>query len=54
MNLTDAAALLDVSPRTLRLAIDRGDISADHPFADGPWIHQQGRAVEGESELKPN
>ena len=38
MNLTDAAALLDVSPRTLRLAIDRGDISADHPLADGPWI----------------
>lgn len=38
MNLTDAAALLDVSPRTLRLAIDRGDIPADHPFADGPWI----------------
>jgi DNA invertase Pin-like site-specific DNA recombinase len=38
MNLTDAAAQLDVSPRTLRLAIDRGDISADHPFADGPWV----------------
>jgi len=38
MNLTDAAALLDVSPRTLRLAIDHGDIPADHPFADGPWI----------------
>jgi hypothetical protein len=36
--LTDAAALLGVSPRTLRLAIDRGDISADHPFADGPWV----------------
>jgi hypothetical protein len=38
MNLTDAAALLDVSPRTLRLAIDHGDIPADHPFADGPWV----------------
>lgn len=38
INLTDAAALLDVSPRTLRLAIDRGDIAADHPLADGPWI----------------
>jgi DNA invertase Pin-like site-specific DNA recombinase len=38
MTLTDAAALLDVSPRTLRLAIDRGDICADHPFADGPWV----------------
>ena len=38
MNLTDAAALLDVSPRTLRLAIDRGEVAADHPLADGPWI----------------
>jgi hypothetical protein len=38
MNLTDAAALLGVSPKTLRLAIDRRDISADHPFADGPWV----------------
>jgi DNA invertase Pin-like site-specific DNA recombinase len=48
MNLTDAAALLDVSPRTLRLAIDRGDISADHPFADGPWVISRD-ALEGES-----
>jgi hypothetical protein len=38
INLTDAAALLDISPRTLRLAIDRGEILADHPFADGPWV----------------
>ncbi len=48
MNLTDAAALLDVSSRTLRLAIDRGDISADHPFADGPWIISRD-VMEGES-----
>ena len=38
INLTDAAALLDIRPRTLRLAIDRGEIPADHPFADGPWV----------------
>ena len=38
VNLTDAAACLDISPRTLRLAIDRGEIPADHPFADGPWV----------------
>jgi DNA invertase Pin-like site-specific DNA recombinase len=48
MNLTDAAALLDISPRTLRLAIDRGDISADHPFADGPWIISR-NVLEGEA-----
>jgi len=38
LNLTDAAALLVVSPRTLRLAIDRCEIPADHPFADDPWV----------------
>lgn len=38
VNLTDAAAYLEISPRTLRLAIDRGQITADHPFADGPWL----------------
>ncbi len=38
LNLTDAAALLAISSRTLRLAIDRGEISADHPFAEGPWV----------------
>jgi hypothetical protein len=48
MNLTDAAALLGVSPRTVRLAIDRGDISADHPFAEGPWIISRD-VLEGES-----
>jgi len=48
MNLTDAAMLLDVGPRTLRLAIDRGQIPADHPFADGPWIISRD-ALDGES-----
>ena len=38
INLTDAADYLGISSRTLRLAIDRGEIPADHPFADGPWV----------------
>jgi hypothetical protein len=38
MNLTKAAAFLGVSPRTLRLAVDRGEIEAEHPLPDGPWI----------------
>ena len=38
MNLTEAAAFLGISPRTLRLAVERGEIAADHPLADGPWI----------------
>ena len=41
MNLTRAAAFLGVSPRTLRLAIDRSEIAASHPFADGPWVLNQ-------------
>jgi len=53
MNLADAATLLDVSPRTLRLAIDRGGIPADHPLADGPWvISRDGLGGESAQALK--
>ena len=38
MNLTEAADALGVSPRTLRLAVERGEIEAAHPLADGPWV----------------
>ena len=38
MNLTEAADSLRVSPRMLRLAVERGEIAAEHPLADGPWI----------------
>lgn len=38
LKLNEAAALLGVSPRTLRLAIERGEIAGDHPLADGPWV----------------
>lgn len=41
MNLTDAAAFLGVTSRTLRLAIDRGEVEAQHPLPDGPWLLQQ-------------
>lgn len=37
-NLTEAAKILGVSNRTLRCAIERGDIEADHPLPDGPWV----------------
>ena len=38
MNLTEAAKLLGVSSRTLRLAAERGEIEAQHPLAVGPWV----------------
>jgi hypothetical protein len=38
LNLTQAAAQLGVSPKTLRLVAERGEIAAIHPLADGPWI----------------
>jgi len=38
MNLTEAARVLRVAARTLRCAIERHEIPALHPVADGPWI----------------
>jgi hypothetical protein len=38
MNLTEAAKHLGMSARTLRLAAERGEIEAQHPLADGPWV----------------
>jgi len=41
MNLTEAAHVLGISPRTLRLAVERREIEADHPLADGPWVFER-------------
>ena len=38
MNLTEAAQRLGISARTLRLAVERGEIEAEHPLPDGPWV----------------
>jgi hypothetical protein len=38
LNLTKAAAFLDISAKTLRLAAESGEIDAIHPLRDGPWI----------------
>ena len=41
LNLGDAAAVVGVAPRTLRLAAERGAIYAAHPLADGPWLFRR-------------
>ena len=51
MNLTEAADVLGVSGRTLRLAVERGEIEAEHPLADGPWVFNR-RALETEAAAK--
>src|SRR3954465_11413401 len=38
LNLSDAAKLLKVAPKTLRLAAEAGTIDGCHPLPDGPWI----------------
>lgn len=46
LNLSRAAALVGVTPRTLRLAAEAGRIEAEHPLPDGPWIFSR-EALEG-------
>jgi DNA invertase Pin-like site-specific DNA recombinase len=38
LNLSNAAQLLHVAPKTLRLAAEADEIEAIHPLPDGPWI----------------
>jgi DNA invertase Pin-like site-specific DNA recombinase len=38
LNLSDAARVLRIAPKTLRLAAEVGEIEARRPLPDGPWI----------------
>jgi hypothetical protein len=38
MNLGQAARHMGIADRTLRLAVQRGEIQADHPVSGGPWV----------------
>lgn len=46
LNLSKAARLLGVVPKTLRLAAEAGEIEGVHPLPDGPWLFS--RSVLGE------
>ena len=48
MNLTQAANFLHISSSTLRMALERGEIQAEHPLPGGPWIINRG-ILEGDS-----
>ena len=50
LNLSKAAQLLHVAPRTLRLAAQAGEIESIHPLPDGPWIFS--RAVLSSSRAR--
>jgi DNA invertase Pin-like site-specific DNA recombinase len=41
LNLSKAAQLLHVAPKTLRLAAEAGEIESMHPLPDGPWIFRR-------------
>jgi hypothetical protein len=41
MNLKEAAHVLGLTPKTLRIAVERGEIEAAHPLPDGPWVFQR-------------
>ncbi len=41
LNLTEAARLLGVAPRTLRTAAEKGEVPSEHPLAEGPWVFRR-------------
>jgi hypothetical protein len=41
LNLTAAARVVGVSARTLRLAVEHGELAAEPPLPDGPWIFRR-------------
>lgn len=43
LNLGGAAKLLGITPKTLRLAAEAGDIEGVHPLPDGPWIFSRSK-----------
>ena len=41
LNLGNAAKLLKVAPKTLRVAAEAAEIEGVHPLSDGPWIFER-------------
>jgi len=49
LNLTQAARTIGVCARTLRLAVDHGELTAEHPLPDGPWIFNRAELQSDEA-----
>jgi hypothetical protein len=52
MNLSEAAAGVGVSPKTLRLAAERGEIPAIHPLPIGPWMFRTADLTDPAMQLR--
>ncbi|QND35601.1 recombinase family protein (plasmid) [Sinorhizobium meliloti] len=49
LNLGGAAKLLGVTPKTLRLAAEAGEIEGTHPLPEGPWIFSRSKLASPEA-----
>jgi DNA invertase Pin-like site-specific DNA recombinase len=50
LNLSKAARLLGIAPKTLRIAAESGEIEGLHPLPDGPWIFSRGALTGSEAQ----
>lgn len=50
LNLSKAARLLGIAPKTLRMAAESGEIEALHPLPDGPWIFSRSALTGSEAQ----
>jgi DNA invertase Pin-like site-specific DNA recombinase len=50
LNLSKAARLLGIVPKTLRMAAESGEIEAIHPLPDGPWIFSRSALTGSEAQ----
>lgn len=49
LNLGGAAKLLGVTPKTLRLAAEAGEIEGTHPLPEDPWIFSRSKLASPEA-----
>ena len=50
LNLSKAAKLLGIAPKTLRMAAESGEIEAIHPLSEGPWIFSRSALTGSEAQ----